>query len=132
MNSLTSLTIEILELPPSPNRTRQNTHWSHRAAIDKAWRSTAYALAMQALGNVPPPRWTKASLRAVFFLPDKRHRDAPNLVGSEGMKGLIDGLVDAGVMVDDSLDHLVQYGPFDFVYRKGRPGVAVQVEGVNE
>jgi Holliday junction resolvase RusA-like endonuclease len=70
----------------------------------------------------------RVRLSALFFLPDRRRRDYPNLVGSEGMKGLIDGLVDAGVMVDDSITCLVEYGPFTYVYRKGKPGVSVTVE----
>jgi Holliday junction resolvase RusA-like endonuclease len=122
--TITSVTIYVPELPPSPNRTRRETHWSKRAAINGAWRHEAAALAHQ----IDPPRWERVRLSALFFLPDRRRRDYPNLVGSEGMKGLIDGLVDAGVMVDDSITCLVEYGPFTYVYRKGKPGVSVTVE----
>ena len=122
----TSVTLEIPELPPSPNATRRNAHWSHRARLDKKWRD--YGASVEA----HPTRWERVRLAITFFLPDKRRRDPGNLVGSEGLKGLIDGLVDAGVITDDNVSVIEQYGPFSFIYRKGKPGTLVEITPLQE
>jgi Holliday junction resolvase RusA-like endonuclease len=119
----TSLSIEIPELPPSPNATRRNAHWSHRARLDKKWRDYGASLD----DGLPPPLWEKVRLAITFFLPDRRRRDPGNLVGSEGLKGLIDGFVDAGIITDDNIGVIEQYGPFTFTYRKGKPGTLVTI-----
>lgn len=122
--------VELEGLPPSPNRTRRTTHWSTRSALDKHWRSLAgYEATQQAAAQrVPLNAWQRVSLSITFYLPDRRRRDPGNLVGSEALKAVIDGLVDANVMADDSIDVIVQYGPFDFEYRKNRPGMRLIVE----
>jgi hypothetical protein len=74
--------------------------------------------------------WHCARLSARFYLPTRHRRDPGNLVGSEGFKALVDGLVDAGWIVDDSLDVLLVYGPFSFELRPGKPGVQVTVATV--
>lgn len=128
MASLTKVEIRIPMLPPSPNRTRRNTHWSARAAIDKQWLNFGWAGSLEACG-ANPPRWPSVHVTITFYFPDKRRRDPGNLMGSEGVKGLIDGLVMAGVMVDDSMD-VIKRLDLDFIYRKGQPGTHVLVEPV--
>ena len=49
----------------------------------------------------------KAHISITWKSKDKRDRDMDNLLSA--MKGTIDGLVDAGVMVDDSAKHLCRY-----------------------
>ena len=119
--------LDIPLLPPSPNATRRDTHWTARARVDRLWRSEGRLGGLTAIGKGKPPRWQKVMLSITFFLPDKRRRDPSNLVGSEGVKGLIDGLVDAGIIVDDNTNVIVEYGPFQFTYRKGQPGTRITV-----
>lgn len=109
------LTIELAGLPPSPNRTREHTHWAARSKLVKEWREAAWAAALQAKAEIAETfPWSPVSLSATFILPDRRRRDPGNLVGSEGLKAAIDGLVDARVIPDDSLAVIYVYGPFSF------------------
>ena len=47
----------------------------------------------------PQPRWTHATVRLRWYAKTARWPDADNAIGS--VKGAIDGLVDAGVLLDD-------------------------------
>jgi hypothetical protein len=66
-------------------------------------------------------------LSITFYLPDRRRRDPGNLVGSEAVKALVDGLVDAGWIVDDNTNVILVYGPFLFELRPRKPGCRVTV-----
>ena len=123
----TRVTLVVDTLPPSPNRTRRQTHWSHRAKVDQLWRQSAWWAKPDGL---TAPRWDKVRLSIVFYLPSRRRYDPGNLLASEGLKAFIDGIVDLGIMVDDSVEVIKEYGPFTFVYRKGKPGMEVTVEPV--
>ena len=52
----------------------------------------------------PPISFNKAHITITWIAKDKRRRDIDNLFSS--MKGYIDGLVFAGVLVDDNADRV--------------------------
>jgi Holliday junction resolvase RusA-like endonuclease len=58
----------------------------------------------------------------VFVVPDKRRRDLDNALAS--MKAAWDGLVDAGVLVDDDSKHLKLAAP-EMRYERGERYVEV-------
>ncbi len=88
----------VLDLPPSDYFTpNSRVHWSKRARCARAWRTAVHMLALQA--EIPAQDHVTVALE--FFPPDRRRRDADNLV-SGVLKHCLDGLVDAGVIVDDS------------------------------
>ncbi len=72
------------------------THWRHRHRVTAMLRETAAWLAR--VQHIPP--LARARIVAVYEPPDSRRRDAPNWYPS--FKAAIDGLVDAGVLPDDS------------------------------
>lgn len=117
---------EIPELPPSPNRTRKGV-WQDRARLAASWRTRGWAAAHNAALAAEGLPWERVQISAVFYLPNVVRRDPGNLVGSEGMKALLDGIVDAGIIADDCLPIVELYGPFDFEYRRGKPGVLIRV-----
>lgn len=95
----TPLLIRIDGRPPTLNSRRD---W-HVVARDNAqWKRDATLVGVNAVNGT---RWRapdRVALTVTFLLPDTSHRrDWDNLVGS--IKPLLDGLVDAGVMRDDSL-----------------------------
>ena len=61
-------------------------------------------------GRLPEPM-TDVIIKVDWFATDRRRRDIDNLIAS--MKPYIDGLVLAGVLVDDSATH-VRYAEFDY------------------
>lgn len=75
-------------------------HWRRRAEITKAIREATHLLAC---GSVP--RLQRAQIVAEYRPPDRRRRDVHNLYPSA--KAAVDGLVDAGVLPDDSDRYLI-------------------------
>lgn len=91
-----------VELPaglPLLNANRR-VHWRVRHERTKAIREAAYLLAR---GQVPA--LTRAQVIAEYRPPDRRRRDVHNLYPSA--KAAVDGLVDAGVLPDDSDRYLI-------------------------
>jgi crossover junction endodeoxyribonuclease RusA len=78
-----------------PLTANQRHHWRPRARLVAAVRSTTATLARSA--NVPA--LGRCSVRLVWTVTDRRRRDVDNLVPT--LKACADGLVDAGVVVDD-------------------------------
>lgn len=92
----------IVKLPfPSPalfpNR-RNGTHWSKTAAERTFQHEAGYYATMQAKGSYSPPDGPIA-LSLLFLTPDKRKRDADNMLAAS--KALLDGMAYA-LGVDDS------------------------------
>lgn len=90
----------VLELPfTSPLSLNDRMHWSDKAARTRLWRDAAHVLARaQRI-----PRCGRISAQLMYTPRDARRRDALNLVAS--LKACEDGLVDAGVIVDDDAAH---------------------------
>ena len=95
------MTISLPGIPPSLNKMagRQNV-WEYRQAKQE-WTMLVYAYCKACKGRPKEP-WNKAAVEIVYYFPDKRRRDADNYCG----KFLLDGLTEAGVIVDDSMFHI--------------------------
>jgi len=77
----------------------------HLGRLAAPWRSLGCDLAR--LSSMPRPFLQPVVIRVEFRFPNNRRRDTGNLVPT--VKALIDGIVDAGVLIDDC-DGLVE-GP---------------------
>lgn len=75
-------------------------HWRPRAEITAKWRRLGWATAKQAR----IPTLGRAHVLIEWLPPDRRRRDPAN--ASPMGKALVDGLVDAGVLPDDSAEYL--------------------------
>lgn len=97
----------VIDLPDSPYLTpNSRAHWTKRASCARVWREKTAWLAVHhkipALGH---------ALVALEMHPkDRRRRDADNLV-SGVLKHCLDGLVDAGVIPDDTPEHVTSSMP---------------------
>lgn len=91
-----------LERNPLPMNGAQWRRHQHTGWI-KAIRNMTEARAQYA--GIPPMR--RAQVQLWWFVHDRRRRDEGNLARLE--KAMIDGLVRAGVILDDSPDYLVQH-----------------------
>jgi len=69
-------------------------HWSKRAKTSALIRAAARELSKGI------PSLGKVKIRAVYYAPDNRRRDVSNLFPS--VKCAVDGIVDSGVLPDDS------------------------------
>jgi hypothetical protein len=75
-------------------------HWRYRQAVTREWRTLAEAETR----NASVPRLERAHITVEWLPPDRGRRD-PNNVGPMS-KAITDGIVDAGVLVDDDAEHL--------------------------
>lgn len=98
--------IGVAGIPTRPNENRR-LHWSARAKGEKEWRETAVAAARYALrssGRADFYPLRRATLEYVFVL-ERASGDLDGLVAAS--KPLLDGIVEAGVLVDDRVGVLV-------------------------
>jgi crossover junction endodeoxyribonuclease RusA len=84
--------------PPKELSPNQKSHWAKKAKFAKQYRLTCWALAKEA--KLETSKEGKVYLEITFFPPDKRHRDADNMVAS--IKAGLDGLADA-LQVNDRM-----------------------------
>lgn len=77
--------------------------WQRRHRLTRQWRTSAAFLCRTSR----PGRLDRARIVAYALMPDHRRRDSSNLAPTA--KACVDGLVDAGLLVDD--DHTRLDGP---------------------
>jgi len=110
----------------SPNY-RPGSHGSRmaQAAATKKYRRLArLAVEEVKLDSIP---WGKCTVKAEFFHSTKRRRDPDNATGS--LKPAYDGIVDAGVVLDDDWEHMEREKPLLY-YDMLWPRVQLTVERV--
>lgn len=94
------MTVRIeLRLPDASLNAHAKGHWRSKAKATANARFAAHAVAASTIRR-GHAAFGSCVLNLTFHLPDNRRRDAINL--AQSMKPSIDGMVDAGVMRDDS------------------------------
>lgn len=94
----------VLPLPDPYLSTNRKTAPMAVAKARKAARQRAILGALQVLNGRPRPYWPRAEWGARFYFAHRRRHDEENLAAT--LKPYLDGLVDAGILIDDSMDHL--------------------------
>ena len=69
--------------------------------------------------------WQKVEVDVVFFFAVKRRRDEDNAMGS--LKAAYDGIVDAGLVVDDDYEHMRRNIP-EFLIDREHPRVMLTIK----
>lgn len=88
----------IPKIPPSNNQyIGQNKRWQYQEA-KKEWADTIGWLCRPK----PPYPLNRAKVTLVYYFKDRRRRDPDNYSG----KFILDGLVRAGILEDDSFDNV--------------------------
>ena len=87
-------------------------HWREKASVVKQARQLARLLALEASNRKIAG---KAIVEYLFFVPDRRRRDASNMV--QAVKPIIDGVVDSGLISGDHWEVLA-IGKVDVVLGK--------------
>lgn len=85
-------------IPPSFNRVAGRNEWEYR---EQKKRITEH-VRLLALQHRPKTPIDKAIVTIRYYFPDARRRDPDNYSG----KFLLDGLTKAGIIVDDSFNHI--------------------------
>lgn len=89
----------LLPWPPKELSPNCALHWAKKAKYKKDYRHTCWVLALEAKLQAPATD-KKFIVEITFYPPDKRHRDADNMVAS--IKSGLDGIADA-LKVNDKL-----------------------------
>jgi len=110
-----------LSLPPPELRSNARCHWAAKCRATKKYRADAYVLTREALGT-QRPMLKDATAAVYFFFADRRSRDKINL--NMSLKAAIDGMVDAGLLLDDRWLTML---PPHMGYDKARPRVVIEV-----
>lgn len=94
----------------NPNSSKR--HWRSKAAATKEARAEAFSVALgekrameQEAWCAPMFPWEHCRAHIAWYPPTGRRRDYGNLLSA--LKPIFDGIVDAGLIVDDSTGHLV-------------------------
>ena len=100
-------------LPPVPRVLQPNAsagtmgmRFKKAAATKKRRKITMQAVEEQECETLP---WGKCHVHAIFYYKTKRNRDVDNAIGS--LKATYDGLVDAGIVPDDTPEFMVRDMP---------------------
>lgn len=96
-----SWSIRIDQRPHTTNDERRR-HWSEHGPLTKQFREAAGFQALAA--RIPPLEVVRIDVVAIW--PNLRHRPDPGGIYPSA-KAAIDGLVDAGVLPDDTDDHVL-------------------------
>lgn len=117
----------VLEFPPGTLLLTANGRSSKNAvSAGNRWRKREVTASLRDMGcrlakNQGIPRLERVRIRALYFPPDKRRRDAPNLL-FHSSKAAIDGIVDAGVLADDADKYVLslELAPGGHIVRGGQ------------
>ena len=96
-----------------------------RAKATAMYRINGFISALQELQrlDIPSPRYAHAKVDITFVVPDRRRRDKTNFASA--FKAGLDGLVDAGIIKDDSYECCDDQ--YHIVYEKGVSKTIVEV-----
>ena len=110
------------DYPRAPLTSNQRLHWAHKAKITRQVREKAYLLARRI------PELGKCRVTLTWFVSTQTRRDADNIVPT--LKAMCDGIVDAGVVPDDTPDLMDKLMPV-IQYEKGAtPHMELRIEMV--
>ena len=98
-----------------PLNMNQRLHWAKKAKITKAIRTEAFIRCRAAR----IPRTKHLTVQLHYQPRDNRRRDPSNLMPTQ--KALVDGMVDAGVVPDDTPQYVTETIPTIHPAVKGEP-----------
>lgn len=122
--TLRTVEIRIAGRPPTPNERR---HYRVIAQDNARWKGIAQTAAWNAMGEHFGPPMRRVDIEVEFIVPTKGRRDRDNLISS--IKPCTDGIVSAGVLVDDSDDVI---NDLRFPRPRHVPGVTATVYRITE
>lgn len=115
---------------PLPNRALNPNcrvqPFMRRAAARKQRRLTKEAIEAQGCETLP---WEKCEVSATLYYKTNRRRDQDNTVAA--LKSMYDGIVDAGLVTDDTKEHMIRTWP-EFGQDKQNPRMEVVIRRASD
>ena len=120
------MTTRLTITPPAPFITaNQRLHWRKRMELTKKWRTEAHELALDLVNQGVTHEHVHVLAHLRFA--DNRRRDVGNWYPT--VKAVIDGAVEAGLLVDDS-DQYVTGPDMRREYPNGSPRLTLEIREV--
>jgi crossover junction endodeoxyribonuclease RusA len=117
--------IVLPDIPPSLNKWSR-MHWATAAKIKKQWEHDILYTFLTSTQIIPKEEkqfpWIKAKIRIIYYFKTRARRDIDNM----NQKFLLDGLVKAGVISDDSTNVIGQVEIIP-AYDKNNPRTEIEV-----
>lgn len=107
-------------LPPSLNRVAGRGPYNYRQAKERFTEQVR----LNCLNHRPKSPIGLATVTIRYYFPDRRRRDPDNYSG----KFLLDGLTKAGIIVDDSFNHITLH--LEAYCEPSRPRTEIEIEEV--
>lgn len=111
-----------IDLPTPSGHAHNKGHWRTKIGPIKAMRELACLLAKQAIAEHGKPKADFVEVSYFFRAPDRRRRDAANLV--QQCKPYIDGIVDSGLISGDHSE-VLRIERVGVMIDKDNPGVTL-------
>ncbi|WP_157509574.1 hypothetical protein [Leifsonia sp. Root4] len=105
------VTVLHFDYPRPPIAANDRTHWAHKARLTKQVRAKTAELAKRI------PELGRIRVSLVWVVKDRRRRDGGENI-TPTLKPMIDGLVDAGIVEDDTQEQVTRDMPL-IEYRAG-------------
>lgn len=115
----------VLDYARPPLSANDRLHWGTRAALTATLRQVAAWHAKR----LRMPQYPVIRVTLVWVVKDRRRRDGGENI-TPTLKPIIDGLVDAGVVVDDDRHHVIRDMPFIRFEEGAMPHLEVTVAPV--
>lgn len=126
-----SITIEVPMLPPQEFNPNWRGHWADRYRAGKVYQEATYYSAVDARNKaIMIEPFPKAELELICIFPERRGRDADNLLAK--FKPGLDALVMAGLLIDDDAKHLTIGAISILVSKTQAPATIIQLRRRNE
>ncbi|WP_179580575.1 hypothetical protein [Glaciibacter psychrotolerans] len=116
------MTVLHFDYPRPPVTANQRLHWAHKAKLTRSVRDATAKLAHRI------PELGKCRVELTWFVTTKARRDADNIVPT--LKAMCDGLVDAGVVTDDTPDLMVKVMPVIEYVKGGIAHMELRIEKI--
>lgn len=97
-----------LPIPPTILRPNSRSHWGKKSKVTKKMRflsSIAFKKDIPELYNRLFEPYESVTIQRLFYFKTNRRRDKDNF--NAGTKAFNDGMVDSGLLCDDSGDHII-------------------------
>ncbi|MCT1363337.1 hypothetical protein [Microbacterium sp. p3-SID131] len=99
------MTVLTFDWPRPPLNANQRLHWAQKAKLTRQIREWTDALA--GANDIAPK--THVTVQLTWVVTDKRRRDSDNIYPT--FKAMCDGLVDAGIVPDDTPQYMDKRAP---------------------
>lgn len=108
-------------------------HWRSRNRLLQQWREKAHVIARNEMnrGLAKPPQ---SRVQISFTVRRGRRLDPDNAASSLALKGIVDGLRDAGLLADDTAKYCERGAVLQEISKeyKQRPSVVVRLEPLDQ